>query len=127
MDDGDETPGLGAAVPVLRIFDEARARDFYLGWLGFVLEWEHRFEPGLPLYARIRRDGAVLDLSAHHGDGTPGSVVWLPVRDVSALHDELHRHPAPPLRPAIDRTAPGGPTLEVLDPFGNALRFCQPE
>lgn len=30
------------------------------------------------------------------------------------------------LRPDIDRAAPGGPTMEIIDPFGNVLRFCEP-
>ena len=33
-------------VPVLRSFDEAKAREFYVDFLGFTVEWEHRFEPG---------------------------------------------------------------------------------
>ncbi len=93
---------LGAAIPILRIQDEAIGRGFYLGYLGFTVEWEHRFEPGLPLYARVRRDQAVLDLSEHHGDGTPGTAVWLPVGDLRALHTELHERVHPRLRPGVD-------------------------
>ena len=37
-------------IPILRNFDEAKAREFYLGYLGFQVDWEHRFEPGMPLY-----------------------------------------------------------------------------
>lgn len=117
--------GSGSAVPVLRIYDEALAREFYLDYLGFDIEWEHRFERGMPLYARLRRGGTVLDVSEHHGDGTPGSVVWVPVRDARALHVELSARPHPRLRPGIEHDAPGGPTIEVTDPFGNVLRFCQ--
>lgn len=29
-------------------------------------------------------------------------------------------------RPGIDRDAPGGPTMTIIDPFGNELRFCEP-
>lgn len=32
-----------------------------------------------------------------------------------------------PLRPGIDPDAPGGPTMDLIDPFSNVLRFCQPE
>jgi hypothetical protein len=39
---------------------------------------------------RLRRDRFVLDLSEHHGDGTPGSTVWVPISDVAAVHNELH-------------------------------------
>lgn len=68
----DDAAALGAPVPVLRMHHEALAREFYLDYLGFGVEWAHRFEPDLPLYLRIRRGNAVLDLSEHHGDGTPG-------------------------------------------------------
>lgn len=119
--------GTGGAVPVLRIQDVAPARQFYLDYLGFEVLWEHRFEASLPLYLRITRDKTLLDLSEHHGDGTPGTAVWVPVRDVAALHAELAGRPHPRLRPAIDTEAPGGPTLEIIDPFGNVLRFCQPD
>lgn len=117
--------GFGPVVPVLRVHDEARAREFYVDYLGFDVEWEHRFEPRMPLYLRVRRDQAVLDLSEHHGDGTPGTVVWIPIASADALHAELSRRPHAPLRPGIDRDAPGGPTIEVIDPFGNVLRFCE--
>ncbi|MDC9567315.1 glyoxalase superfamily protein, partial [Pseudoalteromonas sp. GAB2316C] len=33
------------AIPVIRIFDEAKAKDFYLGFLGMTLDREHRFGP----------------------------------------------------------------------------------
>ena len=117
--------GMGAAVPVLRVFDEALAREFYLDWLGFTEVFEHRFAPGLPIYLRIRRDDLVLDLSGHHGDGTPGSAVWVPVADVAALQRELVAGPFRFMRPGIDVDSPGGPTMEVIDPFGTTLRFCQ--
>ena len=51
--------GFGPTVPVLRVHDEARAREFYLDYLGFSVEWEHRFEPDMPLYLRVRRGQAV--------------------------------------------------------------------
>ena len=63
------------AIPILRIFDEAKAREFYLGFLGFTVDWEHRFAPDLPLYMQVSRGGLVLHLSEHQGDATPGSTV----------------------------------------------------
>lgn len=122
-----DAAGVGAPVPVLRILDETEARRFYVEHLGFAVVFEHRFEPGLPLYLRVRRGACELDLSEHHGDGTFGSVVWIPVADVRALHAELATRPHPRLRPGIDADAPGGPTMDVTDPFGNVLRFCQPD
>lgn len=57
---------LGRTIPILRIFDEAKAREFYIDFLGFKTDWEHRFGPDLPLYMQISRDGCVLHLSEHH-------------------------------------------------------------
>lgn len=113
------------AVPVLRIFDEALAREFYLDYLGFTLDWEHRFEDGLPLYAQVSRDGVRLHLTEHHGDATPGSTVLVGTADVSALHAELAGRPHPRLRPGVE-VVDWGLELTVVDPFGNRIRFHQP-
>ena len=43
----------GKTTPILRIFDEAKARESYIDFLGFKVDWEHRFENGLPLYMQI--------------------------------------------------------------------------
>ncbi len=40
-------------VPILRIFDLAKAREFYCDFLGFKVDWEHRFKPGLPMYMQV--------------------------------------------------------------------------
>lgn len=118
--------GISAPVPVLRSLDETRAREFYRDYLHFTVEWEHRFDYARSiLYMRLRRDQCVLDLSEHHGDGTPGSTVWVPVGDVTALHRELQATGYPRINPGIDVDSPGGPTMEVTDPFSNTLRFCQ--
>jgi hypothetical protein len=29
------------------------------------------------------------------------------------------------MNPGIDADSPGGPTMEVIDPFSNTIRFCQ--
>ena len=117
---------MSTPVPVLRSLDETRAREFYLDYLHFTVEWEHRFEyaPSI-LYMRLRRDACVIDISEHHGDGTPGSTVWVPVGDVAALHAELHATGYDRMNPGIDADSPGGPTMDVIDPFSNNLRFCQ--
>jgi catechol 2,3-dioxygenase-like lactoylglutathione lyase family enzyme len=111
-------PVLHAAVPVLRIFDVAKAKEFYLDFLGFTLDWEHRFAPDLPLYAQVSRSGVRLHLSEHYGDGTPGSVVYIRVENIAALLRELHDKQARFARPD-----PAGEEAAITDPFGNVLRF----
>ncbi|WP_067675324.1 glyoxalase superfamily protein [Nocardia miyunensis] len=38
-------------IAVLRIYDVAKAYQFYCDYLGFSVDWEHRVDPGAPLYA----------------------------------------------------------------------------
>ena len=75
-----------SAVPILRIFDEAKARDYYVGFLGFAVDWKHRFEPGMPLYMQVSLVGLTLHLSEHHGDASPGSTVFLRVTGLAEYH-----------------------------------------
>ena len=98
---------LGRTTPILRIFDEAKAREFYVDFLGFTIDWEHRFEPGLPLYAQVSRDGCVLHLSEHYGDGCPGTAVRIDSTQIDALHAELTAKRYKHARPGIGDHAVG--------------------
>lgn len=111
-------------IPILRIFDERKAREFYLDFLSFSAEFEHRFEPGLPLYMGIVRNGLQLHLSEHHGDASPGATVFIPVQNIQVFRDELHEKKYGYGRPDIVEQD-WGRVMEVHDPFGNRLRFCQ--
>jgi catechol 2,3-dioxygenase-like lactoylglutathione lyase family enzyme len=113
---------LSKPIPVLRIFDEAKAREFYVGFLGFNVDWEHRFEPGLPLYMQVSRDGCVLHLSEHHGDASPGSALRIDAGDLDALQRELSAKQYKYARPGIEKQ-PWGRDISVRDPFGNRLTF----
>ncbi|GJN78769.1 hypothetical protein PLIIFM63780_002278 [Purpureocillium lilacinum] len=61
-----------SVTPILRIFDIVKADEFYVGYLGFNIDWEHRFGDNAPLYRQVSRGGLALHLSEHHGDGSPG-------------------------------------------------------
>jgi catechol 2,3-dioxygenase-like lactoylglutathione lyase family enzyme len=109
---------------VLRIFDEALAREFYTGFLGFHLTWEHRFGENFPLYAEVERAGLVLHLSGHHGDASPGSTVFVRMSGISEYHTELIQRDCKHMKPGI-ATEPWGRVMSVTDPFGNRIRFCE--
>lgn len=89
-------------IPILRIFDVARAREFYLDFLGFRLDWEHRFQAELPLHMQVSKAGCVLHLTEHHGDATPGSSVFLRVSGLEAFHAELAKKRYAYAQPAIE-------------------------
>ena len=109
--------------PVLRIFDEAKAREFYVDFLGFSVEWEHRFEEGLPLYLEVSRDAVRIHLTEHHGDCSPGAAFRIETGDLDALHAELIGKNYMFARPAIDTMPWGTREMTVRDPFGNRLTF----
>ena len=66
---------IGPATPIFRMFDQAKAREFYVDYLGFAIVFEHRFEENFPLYMGLERDGLTLHLSEHHGDCCPGGAI----------------------------------------------------
>ena len=110
--------------PVLRIFSVDKAREFYLGFLGFGVEFEHRFGEDFPLYMGVARDGLALHLSEHHGDATPGSAVFVWMTGIDAFHAELAAKHYKYNRPGIQEQ-PWGRVLSVTDPFANRIHFCE--
>jgi Glyoxalase superfamily protein len=117
------TPSMLQTVPIFRIFDEAKAREFYIGFLGFHVDWEHRFEDNLPLYMQVSRAGLVLHLSEHVGDACPGSTVFVRMTGIDALHAELTAKKYKYLRPGVEIAPWNAKCMEVIDPFGNRIRF----
>jgi catechol 2,3-dioxygenase-like lactoylglutathione lyase family enzyme len=123
---GQDEVAIEPPIPVFRMFDVDKAMEFYRDFLGFTVDWEHRFEPGLPLYCQVSRSGIVLHLSEHSGDATPGACAFVPVRGVKALHAELIAQNYRYMRPGL-KQAPWGLEVAVTDPFGNRLIFCERE
>ena len=113
----------GKTTPILRIFDERKAREFYVDFLGFKVDWEHRFEPGLPLYLQVSRDGCVIHLSEHHGDGSPGAAMRIETDELEAFHHELFAKAYSHARLGLQETPWGSTDMSISDPFGNRLTF----
>jgi uncharacterized glyoxalase superfamily protein PhnB len=112
--------------PILRIFDEAKAREFYVDFLGFSIDWEHRFEPGTPLYMQISKGGCLIQLSEHHGDCCPGGAMRIETDVLDEFHTELTGKKYKYYRPFIQEQPWGTRDMTVGDPFGNRLTFYQP-
>lgn len=110
-------------IPILRIFDVGKAREFYLGFLGFQVDWEHRFEAAAPAYLQVSRGSCVLHLSEHYGDCCPGSTVFLRVSGLEQFHREIASRDNAYQRPGIELAPWNAKLMEVTDPFGNRLRF----
>jgi hypothetical protein len=61
-----------SVIPIFRIFNVAKADEFYLKYLDFKVDWNHRIDDSAPLYRQISKGGLILHLREHHGDGNPG-------------------------------------------------------
>jgi catechol 2,3-dioxygenase-like lactoylglutathione lyase family enzyme len=114
-------------VPILRSFDEGKAREFYVGFLGFSVDWEHRFAPGLPLYMQVSREGVVLHVSEHHGDATPGSHIRVQIKGLRDLYAELTARNYKNNRPGLEHPEWGGLEMTVVDPCRNLITFSERE
>ena len=99
-------------VPVLRVKDGMETAEWYAR-LGFIVEGEHRFGPGMPLFLFLRRGNDALYLSEHQGDARPGTLLYLWVHDVDAIaaefKAEIHDHQ-------------WAREVQLTDPDGNRLR-----
>jgi catechol 2,3-dioxygenase-like lactoylglutathione lyase family enzyme len=114
-----------ATIPILRSFDEAKAREFYLDWLGFSGDWTHRFEDWAPVYMQVSREGIVFHISEHHGDGSPGAHVRVNIKGVREYHAELIAKQYKNNRPGLERPDWGGTEFTVIDPVNNRISFAE--
>lgn len=112
------------AVPIMRIFDVAKAHEFYLGFLGFSVDWEHRYGDNFPLYTQVSRGGLRLHLSEHSGDATPGSTSCVYMRGIRKLHEELRGKQYRYMKPGLEEED-GRLEVTVTDPFQNRIRFME--
>ena len=110
-------------IPLLRIFDVAKAREFYIGFLGFQADWEHRFDEAAPVYMQVSRGNLALHLTEHHGDCCPGSTVFVWMTGLEEFHGEITSKSYGYLRLGVEKTFYGARCMQVIDPFGNRIRF----
>jgi len=114
---------LRKTTPILRIFDEVKAKEFYVDFLGFTIDWKHRFEDGLPLYMQISKEDCVIHLSEHHGDCCPGAAIRIETNELEKYHEELSGKRYKYSRPGIQEMPWGSKDMSISDPFGNKLTF----
>jgi len=113
-------------VPILRMFDEAATKQFYVDFLGFKIDWEHRFDEAAPLYMQVSHGECVLHLSGHFGDACPGAAMRIALDDIDAFQSGLLAKKYKHSRPGPAQLMPWGTRdLTIADPFGNRITFTQ--
>lgn len=115
----------GQLIPVLRIFDESKAREFYVAFLEFSIDWEHRLEDNFLIYMQISKDDCIIHLSEHHGDACPGSSMLIKTKGVEEYQKILIKKKYKYYRPGIEKTPWDSNDMTVQDPFGNRITFTE--
>jgi catechol 2,3-dioxygenase-like lactoylglutathione lyase family enzyme len=114
-----------SVIPVVRIFDIAKADEFYQEFLGFSVDWDHRFEDNTPLYRQISKGTLILHLSEHHGDGSPGTNIRIMMSGINEYHREITSKNYRYMKPGLESGPAEMLEMCVIDPFGNRITFCQ--
>ncbi len=118
---------LDQPTPILRMFDEQMTKEFYVDFLGFKIDWEHRFDDGAPLYMQVSHGDCAMHLSGHFGDACPGGAVRIPIDDIDSYQQGLLAKKYKHARPGAAELMPWGTRdLTIQDPSGNRLTFMQP-
>jgi Glyoxalase superfamily protein len=114
-----------SSIPVLRMFDEAKAKAFYLDYLGFEVDWQSRFSPTAPLYMQIHLGDAIIHLNGHAKKDAPISQVNIPVLGLANYCEYLLAKGADYPKPSVvDPRYQGRNTdMNIYDPFDNHLVF----
>lgn len=103
-------------IPIFHVKDAGAAVDWYER-LGFVKQWEHRFQLDFPAFVEVARGRVRIFLSEHEGDARPNTLIYLWVRDVDAVAVEFG---------VQVREVPWAREIELQDPDGNRLRVGTP-
>jgi catechol 2,3-dioxygenase-like lactoylglutathione lyase family enzyme len=110
-------------IPQLRITHADRSLRFYVDGLGFRVDWEHRFEPGFPLFVQLTRQGQTIFLTEHTGDCQVGGAVYFIVPDAAECESAFAQAGIVPTQ-ALAATPWGTCEFVLTDPDGNRLRFA---
>ena len=109
--------------PLIRIFDENKAREFYVEFLGFNIDFEHRNFDGAPLYMQVSKGECLLLLTEHHGDCSPGCSINIETDELESYCEELNKKKYKYAKPGIQDMPWGSKNMAISDPFGNKITF----
>ena len=116
-------------IPLLRILDEAQAKEFYIDFLGFKLDWGNRSTGAF--FMQVSLDECVLHLSEHSGDARPGAAVKVHTDNIEEYVAQLVTKKYPPgvaeQGPGVAEQPWGSLDMVLVDPFGNRLIFTNAE
>lgn len=107
-------------IPTFRILYYKEAIKFYVDFLGFSIDWEHRFDETEPVYMQISKDGLILHLTENKRFQT-GIIVFVETKGIDDYYFELSKRDSSVSE--VTKTPWQTKQMEIKDPFGNLLRF----
>jgi len=122
-----------AIEPFIKCNDISRSIVFYTEILDFVVVRAPDADPEsfMSKYSLIERDGCLVHLSSHNGDGVAGNVVYIRVDNIDLLYskfvanglniDDPDKMPSLRIQP-VEQTW-GMKEFSITDPDGNKLTF----
>ena len=120
---------ISSATPILSVNNAEAAKEFYVNFLGFNVDWEHRFEASMPSYMQVSRDGCKLHLTEQKEECTHGAALRIHVDALDEFHDQLMENStAAHLAEQVPDVEPkpwGTRDMSIEDPFGNRLTFSE--
>ena len=109
--------------PLIRIFDENKAKEFYVEFLGFNIDFEHRDSDDAPLYMQVSKGQCLLLLTEHHGGCSPGCAINIETDELESYCKELNQKNYKFAKLGIQDMPWGSKNMSIAHPFGNNITF----
>ncbi len=117
-------PQVDLCVPTLQSNDAIKSYEFYHSVLGFEKNWEHRFEPELPLFISMSNGVNTVFITEHKNESAFGMELYFYVKKVDSL--VVHaKSQGVAFDVELHETPYGTKEFTIKDPDGNKLRIGQ--
>lgn len=113
-------------IPILKVFDVIRAKEFYVDVMGFKVEWERGSDEKSNIYMILSYEHILLYFTAYDDEVASVSSVFIEFSGLKEYHEFLMERKVGYLFADPNMTPWKSLSMEVIDPFGNKLLFCEP-
>ncbi|WPR77751.1 glyoxalase superfamily protein [Algoriphagus sp. NG3] len=112
-------------IPILKIVDVIRAKEFYVDMMGFEVEWEKKSDEKSSIYMILSYKHIILYFTDYDEVASESSV-FIEFSGLKEYQGFLLERKAEYMIADLNMTPWESLSMEVVDPFGNKLLFCEP-
>lgn len=113
-------------IPILKVIDVIRAKEFYVDIMGFKVEWEKRFDEKSSIHMILSYKHIILYFTGYDDVAASESSVFIEFSGLKKYHGFLMERKTEYMITDLNMTPWESLNMEVIDPFGNKLLFCEP-